>query len=157
MDNNVKLLSYLRSFITAERFAQLERVLKERTKHFTVALENIYQPHNSNAVIRSCDCFGIQDCHVIESFNEFKTSNQVSKGAIKWVDVYKYDNTSQAIDTLKSSGYQLVATTPPKDGYDLHDFDFSQPSALFFGDMTGLASTKGCGCCCCCCCCCSGG
>lgn len=140
MDTNSKLLNYLRAFITEERLNQLERVLEQRTKHFTVALENIYQPHNSNAVIRSCDCFGIQDCHVIESFNEFKTSKQVSKGAIKWVDVYKYDNTTQAIDSLKSKGYQIVATTPHTRGFDLQDFDISKPSALFFGaEKKGLS------------------
>ena len=140
MDTNSKLLNYLSAFITEERLNQLERVLEQRTKHFTVALENIYQPHNSNAVIRSCDCFGIQDCHVIESFNEFKTSKQVSKGAIKWVDVYKYDNTTQAIDSLKSKGYQIVATTPHTRGFDLQDFDISKPSALFFGaEKKGLS------------------
>ena len=140
MDTNSKLLNYLSAFITEERLNQLERVLDQRTKHFTVALENIYQPHNSNAVIRSCDCFGIQDCHVIESFNEFKTSKQVSKGAIKWVDVYKYNHTTQAIDSLKSKGYQIVATTPHTSGFDLQDFDISKPSALFFGaEKKGLS------------------
>lgn len=140
MSSEADLLAYLSSLITEKRLEQLKRVLNNRTKHFTVALENIYQAHNSNAVIRSCDCFGIQDCHVIETFNEFKMSQGVSKGAIKWVDIHKYDTTSTAIQALRTKGYQIVATSPHKDGYDLQDFDISQPAVFFFGaEKKGLS------------------
>ncbi|MCD8528412.1 MAG: RNA methyltransferase [Chitinophagales bacterium] len=135
-----KLLAYLYQFLTDERKAQFEKVLQYRTKHFAVALENIYQPHNSNAVIRSCDCFGVQDCHVIETINKFEASKGVSKGAIKWIDVYKYKNSTEAIQTLKNKGYQIVATSPHTNDCSLQDFDIRKKAVFFFGaEKKGLS------------------
>jgi len=133
MNKEQQLLEYLSQFLTDERKSQLEKVLQERTRHFTIALENIFQGHNSNAVIRTCDCFGIQDCHVIETFNKFSSSVGVSKGAIKWVDVIKYDSAIGAIQHLKNEGYQIVATTPHTNDCNLADFDVSKKSVFFFG------------------------
>lgn len=135
-------LDFLNTFLTEERKEQLQKVLKERTKHFAVALEDIYQPHNSNAVIRSCECFGIQECHVIENFNTFRASVGVSRGAIKWVDVFKYSETKAAIKSLKDKGYRIVATTPHTEDTNLADFDIHQPAVFFFGaEKEGLSNT----------------
>lgn len=140
MNKEQALLEYLEQFLTEERQTQFDKVLRQRTKHFTVALENIYQQHNSNAVIRSCDCFGIQDCHVIETFNAFNSSIGVSKGAIKWVDVHKHENTVNAIKSLRNSGYQIVATTPHTNDCNLDDFDVTKKSVFFFGaEKKGLS------------------
>lgn len=140
MQENIKLKEYLYQFLTEERIEQFEKVLAYRTNHFAVGLENIFQPHNANAVIRSCDCFGVQNCHVIESINKFSASKGVSKGAIKWVDVHKYDNTSETLNTLKSKGYQIVATTPHKNDCSLADFDITKKSVFFFGaEKKGLS------------------
>lgn len=140
MEEEGRLLAYLAQFLTDERKEQLDKVLEQRTKHFTVALENIFQAHNSNAVIRSCDCFGIQDCHVIETFNEFKLSKNVSKGANKWVSIHKYENTHSAIKVLRDSGYQIVATSPHANDCSLEDFDVSKKSVFFFGaEKKGLS------------------
>lgn len=140
MQKKVKLKEYLYQFLTDERKAQFEKVLDYRTNHFAVGLENIFQPHNANAVIRSCDCFGVQDCHVIESINKFSASKGVSKGAIKWVDVYKYNNTLETLSALKSRGYQIVATTPHKNDCSLEEFDFTKRSVFFFGaEKKGLS------------------
>lgn len=142
MDKAQSLLAYLSQFLTDDRIEQLHSVLEQRTRHFAVALENIYQQHNSNAVIRSCDCFGIQDCHVIETFNEFLLSKNVSKGANKWVDVYRHKNTSNAIASLREDGYQIVATTPHTEDCNLEDFDVSKKSVFFFGaEKKGVSET----------------
>jgi len=133
MKKEQQLLEYLSQFLTAERKVQLEKVLLERTRHFAVALENIFQGHNSNAVVRTCDCFGIQDCHVIETFNKFSSSVGVSKGAIKWVDIIKHETALGAIQKLKADGYQIVATTPHTEDCNLEDFDVSKKSVFFFG------------------------
>ncbi len=140
MNKEQALLAYLSQFLTDERKAQFDKVLKQRTKHFAVAVENIFQAHNSNAVIRSCDCFGIQDCHVIETFNEFNVANNVSKGALKWVDVHKYKSTAASLERLRGDGYQIVATTPHTDDCNLADFDFTKKSVFFFGaEKRGLS------------------
>tara|TARA_B100000497_G_scaffold126195_1_gene164453 strand:+ start:2848 stop:3510 length:663 start_codon:yes stop_codon:yes gene_type:complete len=142
MDKTKILLDYLSQFLTDERKVQLNKVIDQRTNHFAVALENIYQPHNSNAVIRSCDCFGIQDCHVIETINEFRFSKNVSKGATKWINVHRHKGTTQAISALRREGYQIVATTPHTDDCNLEDFDVSKKSVFFFGaEKRGLSQT----------------
>jgi tRNA (guanosine-2'-O-)-methyltransferase len=86
-----KYIKYLEQFITTNRQKLFKKVLKERTRHFTVAIEDIYQPHNSSAVVRSCDIFGIQDIHVIESKYKFYASNQIAKGAQKWLNFSFYN------------------------------------------------------------------
>lgn len=140
MTKDQQIKEYLYQFLTEERKEQFEKVLQNRTRHFTVALENIFQAHNSNAVIRSCDCFGIQDCHVIESINKFEASKGVSKGAIKWISVHKHENTLEAIASLKAQNYQIVATTPHSNDCSLEDFDVSKKSVFFFGaEKKGLS------------------
>lgn len=141
-NRDLQLLEYLSAFLTEERKAQFERVLAHRTNHFAIGLENIYQPHNANAAIRSCDCFGIQTAHIIQSINKFSTSKGVSKGAIKWVTMEKYNNTQSAIDQLKEQGYQIVATSPHHHSVELNDFDVRQKSVFFFGaEKLGLSNT----------------
>jgi len=141
-----KFTAYLEQFLTENRKNLFRKVLNERTRHFTVAIEDIFQPHNSSAVVRSCDIFGIQDLHVIESNYQFYASNQVAKGAQKWLDFTLYNqrhtnNTLDCIRDLKSKGYKIIATTPHNDSCLLEDFDISQKSAFFFGvEGTGLSN-----------------
>ena len=65
--DNINLTEYLLRFLSEKRIEKIDSVLSNRTKHITVVLEDIYHPHNASAVIRSCDCFGVQDLHVIEN------------------------------------------------------------------------------------------
>ena len=142
--NNKEILAELQKFLSPERIQRFEDVLANRTKHFTVAVENIFQSHNASAVMRSCDCFGIQDLHVIANQNQYKLSKDVAMGAEKWVDMYSYyekeNNTQDCIDKLKSQGFQIVATTPHSNNVLLPDFDISKKSAFFFGtEISGLS------------------
>src|SRR6056297_1221487 len=93
MDKALKsqLLTYLREFITKDRWQTIEQVLENRTKYLTVVLEDIYQPHNASAVLRSCDCFGIQDVHIIENKNEFDLNQEVELGAAQWLTLHRYN------------------------------------------------------------------
>jgi tRNA (guanosine-2'-O-)-methyltransferase len=118
--------------------------LANRTKHFTVAVENIFQSHNASAVMRSCDCFGVQDLHVIANHNQYELSKDVAMGAEKWVDMHSYykkeNNTQDCIDELKSQGFQIVATTPHTNDVLLPDFEVTKKSAFFFGtEISGLS------------------
>jgi len=140
-----KYIEYLEQFVTDRRKELFKEVLDKRTRHFTVAIEDIFQPHNSSAVVRTCDIFGVQDIHVIESNYEFYASNQVAKGAQKWLDFSLYNkqnsnNTLDCIADLKSKGYKIIATTPHNESCFLEDFDISQKSAFFFGvEKEGLS------------------
>lgn len=135
-----KLLEYLETFLTPRRQLLNQRVLKERTNHFTVAVEDVYQLHNTSAVMRSCDVFGIQNIHVIEEINAKRIDREIAMGAQKWVDINRYNTTSECIATLKSKGYQVVATSPHNESVTLDNFDVTTPSVFFFGqEQEGLS------------------
>lgn len=134
---DIELLNYLQSFLTDKRKATFEKILAKRTRHLTVVLEDIYQKHNTSAVVRNCDIFGIQDLYIIENKYNSYVSNQVAKGAQKWIDFYEYNqheyNTKICINSLRDQGYQIIATTPHNESCLLQDFDITKKSALVFG------------------------
>ncbi|WP_010179486.1 TrmH family RNA methyltransferase [Aquimarina agarilytica] len=136
-----ELIAYLESFLTERRQQNNHRVLSERTRHFTVAIEDVYQLHNTSAVMRSCDVFGVQDVHVIEERNVRKIDREIAMGAQKWVDIYRYHSTKACVSSLKEKGYQIVATSPHGSNcVTLVDFDISKPAVFFFGkEDTGLS------------------
>lgn len=133
-------LNFLENILTDNRKERFLEVLANRTKHFTVAVEDVFQLHNTSAVMRSCEVFGIQELNVIEERFGKRIDKQIAMGAQKWVDINRHDSVSGCISSLKEQGYQIIATTPhEKDGV-LEDFDISKPSALFFGtEKEGLS------------------
>lgn len=137
-----ELVNYLSGFATENRLRRFEDVLQHRTRHLTVVLEDIYQPHNAAAVLRSCDCFGIQDVHVIENQNKFEANPDVELGSAKWITMHKYsqqeNNTADCIASLKKSGYRIVVTSPHKNDCTIEELDITSKTALFFGtEMRG--------------------
>lgn len=137
-----ELLTYLQSFLTERRIHLFDKVLKERTQHFTVAVEDVYQLHNTSAVMRSCESFGVQELHVIEEVNAKQIDSEIAMGAQKWVDIYRHSSAIDCISSLKEKGYRIVATSPHKNAHTLEDFDVTQKAAIFFGRETqGLSDT----------------
>ena len=136
-EQNLHVLSELYSIITPSKREMFDRIAANRTRHVTVALENIYQEHNASAVMRSCDCFGIQELHVIEKDNPYKIQRDIALGAGRWVDLFTYDQEmspeTQCINQLRSQGYRIVATSPHGDIPSIHDIDVTKPFALIFG------------------------
>ena len=138
------LVQYLKAFVANERRELFEEKIQQRTKHITVVLENIFQGRNISASIRSADCFGIQDVHIIENDNIFNDDSEVSMGAEKWITITRHNqqkhNSIEAIKKLKSEDYQIIAATPHNTDCDLFDVDVSkQKVALIFG-----TEVKGC-------------
>ncbi len=137
---NIDYLNYLEDFITENRKAGFIEVLKNRTKHFTIVTEDLFQLHNTSAVMRSCEVFGLQDLHVIEENMGKTIDKEIAMGAEKWVDIHRHNSSQNCIDHLRSKGYQIVATTPHADSNLLENFDISKPAALFFGtERSGLS------------------
>lgn len=142
-----ELLEYLSSLITPERLSLFEKIVEKRTNYLTLVLEDIFQPQNASAVLRSCDCFGIQNVHVIENRNKFEVDTEVSLGSSKWVTINKYNNktnnASDAIQTLRKKGYRIVATSPHTNDVELPDFDITKgKAALIFGsELPGITDT----------------
>ncbi|WP_209330348.1 TrmH family RNA methyltransferase [Lunatimonas salinarum] len=134
-----RFLTYLKNYITPHKLERIEEVLTARTRYFTVVLEDIYKPHNASAVLRTADCFGIQDVHVIEKANTYKINPYVTRGAAQWVDVHKYAElagspVSTCFDHLRSQGYQIIATSPRSESLSIQEFFPDRKTALVFGN-----------------------
>jgi tRNA (guanosine-2'-O-)-methyltransferase len=137
---DIAYLEFLENILTENRKERFLNVLKNRTNHFTVAVEDIFQMHNTSAVMRSCEVFGIQELNVIEQRYGKSIDKEIAMGAQKWVDINAFDSISGCVDSLKAKGYQIIATTPHENDCLLEDFDISKPSALFFGtERDGLS------------------
>ena len=133
---DIKLLEYLESYLTENRSKRFNEVLSQRTKHFTVATEDVYHLHNTSAVMRSCDVFGVQELSIIEEQGGKRIDREIALGAQKWVDLNRYDTALDCIKDMKNNGYQIVATTPHTNDCLLQDFDVSKKSCFFFGRET---------------------
>lgn len=138
--NKLTLLEYLEGFITDNRKNGFLNVLKNRTKHITIAMEDVYQLHNTSAVMRSCEVFGVQELNVIEQRFGKRIDKEIALGAEKWVDINRFSTIQNCIDDLKNKGYQIIATTPHNDSCLLDAFDITKKSAIFFGtEKLGLS------------------
>lgn len=137
---DIKLLEHLETYLTDSRKEKFKKVLSQRTKHFTVATEDVYQLHNTSAVIRTCDVFGIQEVQIIEERNTKRIDREIAMGAQKWVDVNRFHSVKDCISDMKQKGYQIVATTPHANDCELPDFDITKKSCFFFGrEVEGLS------------------
>jgi tRNA (guanosine-2'-O-)-methyltransferase len=141
---NEDLLHFLYNYVSENRQQNFQRVIDKRTRYMTIVLENIYQPHNASAVLRSCDLFGIQDVHIIENKNPYKVNPDVAMGSSKWLNLYHYrqkdDNTLKTFEFLRRNAYKIVATTPHKDDFNLDDLPLDDKIALVFGnELDGLS------------------
>lgn len=141
---NKFVLDEFYELITPNKITLFDRIAAERTRFVTIALENIYQEHNASAVLRTCDCFGIQDLHVIEKDNQYQIQRDIALGSGRWVDIHNFNQelnpTKDCIHQLKQRGYQIVATTPHTDAYDVHNLPIDKPLAFFFGtERQGLS------------------
>jgi tRNA (guanosine-2'-O-)-methyltransferase len=133
-------LAFLEDILTDNRKERFRQVLENRTKHFTVAVEDVFQMHNTSAVMRSCEVFGIQELNVIEQRFGKRIDKEIALGAQKWVDINRFDSVAGCLSDLREKGYQIIATTPHEQDCMLEDFDISKPSALFFGtEKEGLS------------------
>lgn len=133
---DIKLLHHLETYLTDHRKERFSTVISQRTKHFTVATEDVFQLHNTSAVMRSCDVFGIQELNIVEERNSKSIDREIAMGAQKWVDLNRYHSVKDCIKDLKSKNYQIVATTPHTNDCALHEFDVTKKSCFFFGRET---------------------
>ena len=137
---DIEYLAYLEGFLTENRKERFQKVLENRTNHFTIAVEDVFQFHNTSAVMRSCEVFGIQEINIVEQRFGKDIDKEIAMGAQKWVDINRFDNIANCIENLRTKGYQIIATTPHDDSCLLHEFDISKKSALFFGtEKEGLS------------------
>ncbi|MBN1198886.1 MAG: RNA methyltransferase, partial [Bacteroidales bacterium] len=144
LSDRQRILAYLLTFISENKQQKFREAVRLRTRHITIVLEDIYQPHNASAVLRSCDCFGIQDVHIIENKNNYQVNPDVAVGSAKWLTLQNYNqdqnNTPGCLTKLKNQGYQIVAATPHLDSETPESFPLDKKVALLFGtELRGLS------------------
>ncbi len=138
------LIQYLSQFVSPNRFTQMQQVVKNRTEYVVPVLEDIEQPQNASAVIRTCDCLGINKLCVIENKNEFGIYKDIVRGSTKWVDIKRYNtkpnNTIECLTDLKKQGYRILSTLPRKEAKKLSQVDINKGKcAVVFGsEPTGI-------------------
>lgn len=133
------LKTYLAAFITENKKARIEEVLSKRTRYVTLVLEDIFKAHNASAVLRTVDCFGLQDIHIIENYNNYKVNPYVTRGASQWIDLIKHNkkgenNTALCYQSLKDQGYKIYATTPNSEGILPEDILLDHKIAIALGN-----------------------
>lgn len=132
----VELWEEVAVFLTDERKELFERLLDQRTRHITIAVEDIFHEHNSGALIRSAECFGIQDVHVMEDENNFKVQRGMAMGAQNWVTIKNHKGDAGmlgCVNELKEKGYIVIAATPHETDIELYDYEPTKKTAFFFG------------------------
>jgi tRNA (guanosine-2'-O-)-methyltransferase len=138
-DEERRRFAWLTEFLTPGRIARLQDVLRQRTRHFTVVLDDIYQVQNISALLRSCEALGIQDAHVIEIRNALEPCPEIARGAEKWLSVRRYSGptcVANCIDRLRAAGYRIVVTSPHADAATPATLAIDRPVALVMGNET---------------------
>ena len=137
-------IEYLKKFMLEGRMERMLSVIQNRTRYISVVIEDIFQSQNISAVLRSCDCFGIQDIHVLQGKNRYQENNDVSLGSSKWVSSHLYEKTvtptKDLFKQLRDMGYHIVATSPHENNKYLNRISTDKPIAIVMGsEVDGLS------------------
>lgn len=138
LQQNRILKQHFSQFVSEHKKEFIERVLAQRTRYVTMVLEDIYQSQNTSAVIRTCECLGLQDVHVIENTSSWSTNKLVLRGSNKWLNITRYNkkevnNSVNCFDFLKGQGYR-IAVTDPSPGMSIEDVPLDKPLAIVMGN-----------------------
>lgn len=139
------VLQHLSQFVSDHKKEFVEKVLNARTRNITVVLEDIFQSQNASAVIRTCECMGIQDVHIVENITKYSINPRVLKGSNKWIDIVLHrskakNNTETVLRGLKDDGYKVLVTDPGTDGISIEDINVQEKIALVFGnELRGIS------------------
>ncbi len=139
-----ELKDFMFQFLTDEKIRRFNDVINKRTRHITVVLEDVYQAQNTNAVLRSCECFGVQDIHLIQNKYEFEIVQDISLGSAKWLNIEQYNeegnNTLACFNRLKEQGYQIICASPHDNDVDLQEINIDTKTAFVIGsELEGLS------------------
>jgi tRNA (guanosine-2'-O-)-methyltransferase len=122
-------------YLLPERKARIDEVVARRTRTLVVVMEAFCDPQNVNAVLRTCDAFGVQEVHVVEGpMKAFDRNKKISQNADKWLDVTRWTSTRACLEALKARGFAVHVTWLGEGTVGLADLDFSGPVALVFGN-----------------------
>jgi len=123
------------AFLLPERRERIDRAVASRTRTLVVVLEAFCDPQNVNAVLRTCDAFGVQEVHVVEGpMKPYDRNKKISQNADKWLDVVRWSSTRACLDALRARGFAVYATHLAEGVKPLGALSFAGPVALVFGN-----------------------
>ena len=122
--------------MTPERKQRLSSVLGKRQGNITVVLENVFDPHNISAVMRTADAVGVQDIYILNTRipPHKKWGARSSSSAAKWLTIHQFDNAEECFSSLRNRYSTILTTHLSSDAVSLHDIDFTGSIALVFGN-----------------------
>lgn len=126
--------------LTPQRREKLEKVVGQRTQYVALGIENVNNPQNAAALLRTADAFGIQDVHIVESGVNYQVHPKITRGTHNWLTVtsHKVDQatggTQSVLDGLRANGYRIIATSVEPGSVPMEKLDVSSPFVLFFGN-----------------------
>lgn len=138
-----RIVALLRPHMTDRRLQRIRDVVTERTRTVVPVVEGLVNTGNVSAVMRSAEALGYQDVYVVEGDNErYKHSQRTAGGAQQWLDVWRWEGPAAFAGHLRERGYRLVATHLHADTVPIRDLDFTEPTALIFGnEEAGVSET----------------
>ncbi|CAM2065391.1 tRNA (guanosine(18)-2'-O)-methyltransferase [Sulfidibacter corallicola] len=129
-----ELCEYLAGFVSENKRTLFDEALTWRTRHVAVVLEDIADSRDASAVIRSCECYGVQDFYVIARRRSFQVRLGVAMGAAKWIDLHHLGRREEAsLDSLRDAGYRIAALSTRPDAMPLAQVPIAEPLAFVFG------------------------
>ncbi len=133
----------MRTHITTERQERIRQVLARRQPGLTLVMDNIWDPHNVSAILRSCDAFGILRVHLYYTTEKWPALGaKSSASAKKWVERVRHDDPDEMLGGFAASGFQVVRTGFSETARPLFDFDFTRPTAVILGNEHRGASPE---------------
>jgi len=122
-------------FLLPERKERIDRVVASRSRTLTVVMEAFCDPQNVNAVLRTCEAFGVQEVHVVEGpMKPYDRNKKISQNADKWLDVVRWTGTAECLDALRGRGFAIYATHLDEGSRALAELSFAPKVALVFGN-----------------------
>jgi len=122
-------------YLLPERKARIDAVVAARTRTLTVVMEAFCDPQNVNAVLRTCDAFGVQEIHVVEGpMKPWDRNKKISQNADKWLDVVRWTSTTECLGALRRRGFAIHVTHLGDGSVGLAELSFAGPVALVFGN-----------------------
>ncbi len=120
---------------TERRIERLRHVLERRQDDLTVVVENVHDPHNVSAVLRTCDAVGVGTIHLVYTKETFPEPGRASSaGVAKWMDFVRHDSVEGAVESLRKESFRILATTLGEETASLYEVDLRKRVALVFGN-----------------------
>jgi len=120
---------------STRRVERFQRVIERRQSDLTIVIENIFDPHNVSAILRTCDAVGILRIELVYTIEPFpKLGKKSSSSAAKWIERRKHRSLDKCFATLRSEGFRILASRPGPDSRSLYEMDLTVPSAIVLGN-----------------------